>query len=92
MTSILISFFKDEQCKQSIIVHDNLPKIIAAAICRILIRPKIELLTRGVSEEMTNSVKEILSFIRSSKPETQEVIAEFIGDVKSREHTLNVFL
>lgn len=92
MTKILIQIFNDEQCKKSIMEHDNLPKIITVAICKLLIRPKIDLLTRGVTKEMTESVQEILTFIRSNKPEVTEVITDFIGEIPSRRTILQKFL
>ena len=92
MTSLLIQFFNDDDCKNSIMTHNNMPKIVAVAICKLLIRPKIDLATRGVTDEMIDSIKQILSFIRTNKPYVQDVIIDFINDTESRAQILKEFL
>lgn len=92
MSKLLICFFNDDQCKEIIMAHDNLFKVIASSICKFLIRPKIELTTRGVTQEMINSIHDILLFIKNNKPEVKKVIVEFIGDIQSRNLILEEFI
>ncbi|OHT14628.1 hypothetical protein TRFO_14920 [Tritrichomonas foetus] len=80
MASVLVSFL--EECFDDVPV--NIKRVAAVSICRLLIRPRLELHKRGVPEPIIVKLEQVLHRLRTSDESVQQAVHEFINEVPSR--------